>query len=562
MIDLTINGQNVAVLNGESILQEAHKKGIEILTTCAQCSSGCALIFESQKNTPEGTEEGCVFRLKQNSGYPIECNAGKFGFNFIHQSEKNPSELQKACKAFENAKAIRFNSIITNEEAMILQNLKETRDVKLFNDEARAYQLFMKAYASMSGKRSFGGSLDAIAQSDAVIVIGSRIASDNPAIRFAIENAVQRNKADVIYMHPIEDASLQNSITQFVKYEVGTEEGVLAMLAKILLQNAEHDEEVAGFFEELDEGYLCAESNVGDDEYGQIEEIVTRAECKTLVIGSDLLNHKRAENIARLAGLIEAQTEFSVVVVAPSVNTVGVSLICDLDKDEALQGVIGYNAQGDYTVGSMGKTDLPLPAFHQQQGTVVTLNHQVVPTNVAEVFGGYDLSDIADAIGVKTENTGAYTMKLPVSKGFKVISAVEAESFFAPMDEEKRGYTLENIDVVADGKLEEVEDLPEFNGTVVYRCNPAGQFNGYTAMAQQLERNEALRGSAQFATAAKIADGDLVEIKMGTGEQKRQFILDKELKGTIALIPFYDSEYGSMDGRYRFEKAKITRIGS
>jgi NADH-quinone oxidoreductase subunit G len=40
--------------------------------------------------------------------------------------------------------------------------------------------------------------------------------------------------------------------------------------------------------------------------------------------------------------------------------------------------------------------------------------------------------------------------------------------------------------------LEEIADLPEFNGTVVYRCNPVNQFNGYTARTSQLEKEATL----------------------------------------------------------------------
>jgi NADH-quinone oxidoreductase subunit G len=55
---------------------------------------------------------------------------------------------------------------------MILQEIKEKLGLKLYNEEARAYQNFMNAYSSISGKTTFGGSLDAVRQSDGIIVIG------------------------------------------------------------------------------------------------------------------------------------------------------------------------------------------------------------------------------------------------------------------------------------------------------------------------------------------------------------------------------------------------------
>jgi len=67
-----------------------------------------------------------------------------------------------------------------------------------------------------------------------------------------------------------------------------------------------------------------------------------------------------------------------------------------------------------------------------------------------------------------------------------------------------------------------------------------------------------LRGSAQFAAAAKISDGDEVEISFASRTIKRVFKQDDELKGTIALNPTFD--IGKDFGQYRFEKSKIVRV--
>ena len=63
---------------------------------------------------------------------------------------------------------------------------------------------------------------------------------------------------------------------------------------------------------------------------------------------------------------------------------------------------------------------------------------------------------------------------------------------------------------------------------------------------------------AQFAAAAKISDGDKVEIKFGSKVVIREFKLDSELKGTIALNPTLDDVFDA--SRYRFEKSKIVRV--
>ena len=45
-----------------------------------------------------------------------------------------------AIEAFKKADTVRFNSVITNEEALMLQTLKEKMGVKLINPDARAFQ--------------------------------------------------------------------------------------------------------------------------------------------------------------------------------------------------------------------------------------------------------------------------------------------------------------------------------------------------------------------------------------------------------------------------------------
>jgi NADH-quinone oxidoreductase subunit G len=567
VLDCTFCGECIAVCPVGALVSSEFQYSAnawelsQVPATCVHCSAGCALSYEV-KHTSTSNGEDRIYRVTNDFEHTTLCGAGRFGFDFDHQASKDEAEFAKAIHAISTAEAIRFSSIITNEEALILQRLKEKMGLKLYNEEARAYQSFMAAYSSISGKSGFGGSLDAITQSDGIIVLGGRISTDNPVVRYAVTTAARHRGAKVVYMHPLEDELLQNVVTQFVKYEVGTEEGVVAMLTKTLLEDADISEENRAYFKELDEGYLCAESNVGDEEFERIAASMKRAKRKTLVIGCDVLNHKRSSNIARLCAMIETYTEFSVVVIPTNINTVGVSIICDLDGDNGTGNVVGYNAAGSYTMGSFGDAMLPLAALNSQEGTFVSINYHVLPTNVAVAFKGYTLNDLANALGVKAENTIDYTALLPREKGFNGKTFDELGNFFSALGDDNRGYMLENCDVDANGQLEEIADLPEFNGTVVYRCNPVNQFNSYTARTEQLEKDTTLRGSAQFAAAAKIGDGDKIQIEFSTKTQERIFKLDTSLKGTVALVPAYDEAFGALNEQYRFEKVKIMKMGS
>ena len=563
-LDCTFCGECIAVcpvgaLVSSNFQYTANAWELEkVPATCAHCSGGCSLNYETKVAGALTRGEEKIFRVTNNFEFSTLCGAGRFGFDFAVKAEKDAAAFDAAVAAFKEADAVRFSSVITNEEAMILQRLKETLGIKLFNEDARRFQTFMNAYASVSGKRHCSGSLEAIRQSDAAIVVGGRISTDNPAVRYALTTAARHNGARISYLHPMEDALLQNTVTQMVRYEVGTEEGVMALLAQTLLKGADLDDTAKAFIDGLDEGYLSAESNVGDDELAAIEKSLMRAKKRVLIVGSDLIAHERAENIARIAALIEKYSDFSLVVVPSETNTLGVSLVCGLDRDEGASKVVGYNAAGDFLIGTSADTKLAMPAMNQQEGTLVSIDNQVLPTNVGVGYGGYVLNDLANALGVMAEYTVDYTAQLPAEGGFKACAFDDLGNFYSALGSDERGYMLENVEVEANGAFEEVEELPEFNGTVIYHCNPVNQFNTNTAKAAQLEKDDALYGSEQFATAAKISDGDVVLVEAGSRVIRRTFRVDRTLKGTVALNPTFDLALEeAFGGAYRFEKAKI-----
>jgi len=561
-LDCTFCGECIAVCPVGALVSSDFKYSANawelsrVPSTCAHCSAGCALEYEIRHSGINGDDS--IYRVKNNYEFNSLCGAGRFGFDFDNSATKDEKAFRNAVEAIKNANAIRFSSIITNEEAHILQLLKEKLGIKLFNEDARLYGEFMTSYSSVSGKLHHSASMDAVKQADAIIVIGTRIATDNPMVRYALRTASQHNGAKIVYAHPLEDALMKNTATQFMKYEVGTEEGVMALLVNELLKNSDVDEQTRAFLDDLDLGYLEAESNVGDDELTLMTKSFKRAKNHVLVIGSDVFAHQRAKNIAKLAALIEKYTEFSLLIVPSEVNTAGVALTCKLDMDENISNVVAYNAEGDFIMSSSKDADLAMPALNQVEGTIVNVDNQVLPLNVALSFNGYILNDIANALGLEKENTIDYTKELDTSKGFKPIAFDDLENFFTVYGEDKRGYILDEVSCEIDPKIEAIEDLPEFNGSVIYNCNPVLQFNEFTNKAHQLQKDTSLRGSAQFAAAARIADGDVVQISFASKTLQRVFKLDDELKGTIALNPTFD--LGQDSSRYRFEKSKIVRV--
>ena len=520
-----------------------------IPSACAHCSAACSLSYDVKHTSINSADDETIYRVMNEVEIDSLCGAGRFGYDYENKCvEKDLAAYEKAIDALENAETIRFNSMITNEEAMVLQKLKETRGVKLYNPEAASFQKFMKAYASTSGQSFYSANLKTIEASDYAITIGSAVAADNPMVRFSLNIALNRQNAHIAYMHPLEDEKLRNVVSQYVKYEVGSEEGLLAMLCDLAV-NEEARTKYMSFFESIDSGYICGESSVGEEEFGLLFSKLRRKKNPVLIVGADLINHPRAENIARMVGMIEKYSEFKVMIIPPETNTLGVSLICDLDE-EATGMSIGYNVDGDYKLSALGDGQLDMPALNQQEGTFVSINGMVVPLNAAVKYRGFELNDLAKAMGLHEEHVINYTEKLPKAAGFKAIAFDDIDNYYT-MFEGVRGYAIENFSVATDGELENLADIAEFNGSVIYRCNIADmQFNPFTDKAHQIKGEPVLTGSKQFAMAAKIKSGDTVKFVMDGKETTRIFKIDSKLKGTIAFNPSFDSTQNYDSYRY------------
>eukprot|EP01155_Anaeramoeba_flamelloides_P002014 Anaeramoba_flamelloidesa1056830_33.p1 GENE.a1056830_33~~a1056830_33.p1 ORF type:complete len:256 (+),score=28.92 a1056830_33:79-846(+) len=174
-----------------------------------------------------------------------------------------------------------------------------------------------------------------VKNSEAVIVLGSRISLDSPELK----DAIKLSGSDFVYMHPIDDVDLEETYTQFIKYEVGSEEGVLALLASFLIK--EPNGKTKTYLDELDIGYLSAESNVGEEE---LEELVSRFDSKDkklLILGSDLLNHSRADNIAKLIDMIEIYSGFMVLFIDKEMASKGTD-IEDVEELDTYNGCVIY----------------------------------------------------------------------------------------------------------------------------------------------------------------------------------------------------------------------------
>ena len=527
----------------------------KIPSACPHCGGGCQMYYEVKNEK--------IYRVTNEFEFSTLCGAGRFAFDYANEGvSKDKKAFEKAVEAFQKAETVLVANQTSNEEALILQKLKEKYGFKLVSPEARAYQKFMKAYSSVTGKDLYNGTLKALSDSRAVIVLGTRINNDAPAVKYHINMASKWNQARVVYMHPLEDLEIQNIVTQFIKYEVGSEEGVTALLAETLLKERELPKTIRTFLDELDIGYLSAETNIGEEELEMLAKSLHKKSGFSLVVGADLYAHPRAEQIAKLVALLEQYGGFNVICIPPAGNAMGISLICDLD--DTVEGTtVGYNMPADFTLSALGDGDLDMPAMNQQEGTLVSLENRLVPMNVALPYGGYVLNDIANALGLNETYTIGYTAKLPEERGFVSMAFDDLPDYFDSIGTMHRGYLLKRKKMSVNRTLQEVEELEGFDGAVIYHCNPTDQFSAFTAKSSLLEDEAVLLGSQQFAGITKLNDGERITFTVDGVNFDRVFKIDTSMKGTIALNPTFDMGLsGALVSSYRFKRLDFERAGN
>ena len=589
----------------------------QVPATCAHCSAGCQISYDI-KHTDIANPDEKIYRVKNEWNYVSLCGAGRYGYDFQNANiTKDSVAFDAAVSAFRKADTISFTSTITNEEAMILQRLKEKLGVKLINNEARVFKNFLAHYSAITGESLYRGNLKEVHESDFVVSIGSALKTDNPNARFAMNNALSMNKGAGLYFHPMNDpviedmsknvtqinhapmmeeaalylmldlfgdkASMPASITDYLKSFHSTKTVIIeetvdekvteTVVKKVLNEESGVEEEVSEEVTktvkkkvskevEVDENHLLEILNAPDKFSDTLTKYLAKKEKFSLMVGPDLYTHPNSQNCARLVALIEKYTAFDVTMIPNLSNTLGVALICDLDE-RAGTSTIGYNTAGDFTLSALGDGDLDMPALNQQEGTLTSIDKRVNPTNVAVAFGGYTLNDIANALGLNEALTIDYTAQLPVSAGFSSVPFDSLPNFYTNAGIEVRGYLLESQKVACgDESVQPFDEKAALTGETLYLANPVLQFTPFTAKTHQLREEGGLYASSAFMSNNGLNAGDKVRVTTSKGEMVVQIISDTKINGEITYLPTFDPKINSsaLFGDYRFTNVSIQKV--
>jgi NADH-quinone oxidoreductase subunit G len=570
-------------------------------------SSDCSLLYYETKHISiDNPDEKRIYRVTNDSHYTSLSGAARFAFNYSNLVQtKDTKEFKEAVEALKACGTVEFNSFITNEEATILQKLKEKLGFNLINKDAKAYQEFIKNYSSVSGKTLYNGSLKDIHNSNFLVSVGTYFKSDAPNVRYAFNNAITLNKGAGLYFHPMDDTTVTNfgkvgKTIQTIQNNPLSEEAVLYFILDQFGIDLPNDIEeylqslrankTKTITETIKETVVQMVTDEQTGEQKEVKKVVPKKVKKdveytttkllemigtndelldtitsmrekkdsySLVVGADLYTHPNSKNLAKLCAMIEKYTQFKLIIIPSQTNTLGVSLLCELDN-EVKGTTYGYNMKADYQISALADGNLDMPTLNQQEGTFTNIDKRVVPTNAGLSYNGYTLNDIANEIlDDKKINTIDYTKEI-----FNHIEFDDLKNEFHNDQTEHRGYILDIATTTFKDDIDKITQ-DKIDGMVVYSANPINQFNEFTAKAKEFEDDiVGLYVSSTLLETLEVKEHDIVEVTTSEATIKLNVRVDNQLAGDISYIPTYDKKIDTkaLFKSYRFTNANIKKV--
>ncbi|MFG5140141.1 NADH-quinone oxidoreductase subunit G [Campylobacter lari] len=572
-------------------------------------SSDCELMYYDIKQTSINNQKEKIYRVSNDFAFATLNKAARYGFNIQNEVQsKDEKAFEKLVKMIQDQeiKNIKFNSFITNEEALILQNISDKFGIYLINEEAKKFQDFINIFYQ-NANAMYNANADDIIQSDFLIIAGSFLRYDAPTLGYKVNNALVMNKGAGLYFHPIKDKGVDKYSKNLlqINHDIKNNEDILLFILqkfakefpqefKNTLENAYYqgikeveesiNEEVIEKIEKQNEnGETIIEEvkklvpkkikksievqrsnyakNLGIDE-DILENLLAKRQKFTLIIGSDFYYDEKSINLAKLCALVQKYTEFKVFLIPTCTNTLGVSLICDLKQDFQAGKMLGYNEKGDFTFSYDGHFDLASSALNQQEGSFVNYDKRLVPTNAALEFKGYFLNDLANALGFDEEFTINYTKFLPQNKGFRAIEFDELENYYDNGGANHRGYELDFSNLKLEKKEFSPQKIDENNGNLnLYFANPIHQFSKLSNKA--FNEVGALFLSPDLMQKFNLKDDDSVILKAKHAQIALSVKTDENLENG-AYLGDYDSKLNTQDlfKGLRYIKIDLEKAGA
>ncbi|RXK04995.1 NADH-quinone oxidoreductase subunit G [Halarcobacter bivalviorum] len=574
-------------------------------------SSDCAYMYYETKHTSIEDSSPKIYRVTNEHHYSTLNGAARFAYDFENKAQgKDEKAFNEAIEAFKKAESIKFNSYITNEEALLLQKIAQQTGAKLVNKDAFRFKRFLENYSLTSGSSLYSSTLKDVHDSNFVISIGAYLKSDLPSARYALNNSVIMNKGAALYFHPVQDPVIEKigkrgKTTEFIYHKPNVESSILYLILYLFAKDlplevqefidSKKEQRVKTVVETKKEQVveLIKDEETGEEK--EVKKLVTTKEEKqvefeyikflddiqkdetlleliellrekkdkfSLIIGEDLIHNENYETLGKLCGLIDKYTAFDVVILPPQTNSLGVSLICDNLYEKESGFTLGYNEKADFELSALGEADLDIPALNQQEGTFTNIDKKVIPTNAALDYKAYVLNDLANRLlEVDVDYTIEYTKELPEDKGFSAIDFDRLPNYFGNNRSEYRGYDLREFETKMELELKKDESLAleaAENEIIIYKANPINQFNEFTAIAHEFKENfqSGIFFSKSLFEKLQLEENQELIVEVGTVQRKLKAYCEKQIEGEIALVSTFEKE---LDTKVFFENSRYAK---
>jgi len=309
---------------------------VKVSTICPFCGCGCAIILEVKNNRvvrSRPDKDGAV-------NHGTLCVKGSYGYDFIHSPERLTSPLVRVNGEFEQRSwedaltlvsselnrirntqgpgslAVLSSSKCTNEENYLLQRF--ARSVLGTNNIDNGSRLYSAAnIIGLGTPVGFPGTtnhLDALEQSDVILVIEVDLASAAPIVEYAVKRAAKYKGAKVLLVD-----LLQTGLTSFahmcLRPKVGTDLALINGMARVIVTEGLLDEEFVtrktDNFESLEKElekytpeYVETMTGIPGEEMRRAARIFAEANIASIVYGTGITQHVTGtDNITALANL-------------------------------------------------------------------------------------------------------------------------------------------------------------------------------------------------------------------------------------------------------------------
>ena len=369
-------------------------------SVCTGCASQCEIDVHVKDNE--------IFRVTSEGGNRNDgnlCVGGFFGYDYVHSDKRLSTPLlmeqgvqrevdwDMAIKvAADKAEEVRdqiggkaiagfASAHLTNEENYLFQKLmRVAMGSNNIDSEARFGTLpVQQALVDSLGLRGSSNPIDRIAKSGAVLVLGSDVTAEAPAIDWQIEAACRKNDGKLVVAN-MRKVKLTRHSNVHLAYRPGTEVAVANALSKLILDKGLGDNDyLQRFVANLDElnqhlgaldvTKLAAEAGVDVALLEEAAALIGEASSVAIVFGNDVTKSADAAdkaqaigNLALVSGALHGDLG-GLFPVAEKGNTIGV-----LDMgcySEALPGHQPY-ADSRKAFEEAWKVELPIDGLNAE----------------------------------------------------------------------------------------------------------------------------------------------------------------------------------------------------